>query len=273
MAHAKLFQNTLAAFFSLTLFNANSVEAASVTVSGDMEISNLRFDLADANAQLEWTDVWAGEVRAHSADSASPSSNDSNTSLANDTAIQAGASTNNGGTLAKFSVSSAGITASVHFDQHFDQPGMQGDSLAVASFDNYFKITNLNDPNAQGSVQVDFLLDYSGSLSGTADDGGFFSGLMHFTTMELYDGASLLDSAVFTDSISGTNTSTTRTNSGRLEVSTLLSYNTEYWFKYDADADYTTVETIPIPTSIVLFGSALLGLLRFSNRKLTTIKG
>ncbi len=270
--HLKMLQNILAALFCLILFGISPVHAAYVAVTSDMTVSNLRFSLGDPNAQLQWTDVWAGEARAHTADSGSPASNDSNASLGNDVSIQAGADTNNGGSLAKFSISGTNITASSHTDMLFDQPGMQGDGSAVTTFDNFFKLTNPNDLNIQGSVQVNFLLDYNGSLSGMADEGGFFSGNTHFITFALADGISSLDSAVFTDSISGTNTTITRTNTGTLTISSLLSYNTEYFLSIVTD-DETYTHTVPIPASIILFGSALLGLFGFSNRKLTTIKG
>lgn len=256
--HAKFFRNTVNAFFCLAFFCAGEVQAAFVAASSDMAINNLRFALSDTSAQLQWTDVWYGDVRAHAADSDSVPDNDSNSLFGNDGSIQAIANTAHVSSLADYTVENgtqigldpnAGITGTTHSDLHLERKHMQADGFAVSAFDNFFTITN---PNAtETSVWVDFLLDYQGSILGTADAEGFFVDITHIATLRLFDINGLLSFDQFQDSISGTNTTILHENQGTLRVSFLLDYNKTYQISAEADSEIYGY-TVPTPATLPL---------------------
>ncbi|MGR9052806.1 MAG: hypothetical protein ACU84J_09170 [Gammaproteobacteria bacterium] len=251
----------------LALFGANPVNAAYVEASSDMVINNLRFEFGDPNAQLQWTDVWYGEVRAHAADSDSSPADDRKTILSNNDTRKAEAKTTHVKSMAEYTVANgdliginpdAGVTGSAQSGLKLEEPNKQADGFAYSAFDNFFEVTNPNDPNAQGPVQIDFSLDYDGTIFGSADAQGFFVDITHIATLRLLDETGLLlnfDS--FQDSISGTNTTITRPHQGTLTVSYLLDYNTTYWISAEADAEiygYTVPSLSVLPLILVGLG-------------------
>jgi len=272
--HAKFFRNTLNAFFCLAFFCAGQVQAAFVAASSDMVINNLRFALSDTSAQLQWTDVWYVDVRAYAADSDSLPADDFDSLLDNDGSIQAVANTAHVSSLANYSVvngtqigldPNAGVSGTTHSDLHLERKYMQADGFAITNFDNYFMVANDNAEN--GSVWIDFFLDYQGTLFGTADKEGFFLDITHFATLLLYDNDTLLASNFFKDSISGTNTTILRPNQGTLRVSYELEYGKIYWLLAEADSEIYGY-TVPEPnTSLLLLVCAPALLFRLSNKR------
>src|SRR5437867_12330055 len=67
---------------------------ADVIASSDLTLNNLRFSFSDPRAQVAWTDVWFGEVRAQAQDTDSgPPRGNSASMLRNDGAIAVSADT------------------------------------------------------------------------------------------------------------------------------------------------------------------------------------
>lgn len=256
----KFLQNTLTVFLGLAFFCGGSpqAQAAFVAASSDIVINNLRFNLGDANAQFQWTDDWYGEVRAHAADSDSVSANDSNSFLGNDSLTQAIANTAHVSSFAGYNVENgsqigldpnSGVVGSTHSDLHLERKFMQADGFAVSTFDNFFTISN---PNAtETSVLIDFLLDYQGNISGTADPDGFFVDITHIATLRLFGIDGLLSFDQFQDAISGNNTTISHDNQGTLQVSFLLDYNKTYQISAEADSEIYGY-TIPAPATLPL---------------------
>jgi hypothetical protein len=287
--YSKLFQNVLAVFFGLILFSVGPVHAAYVKASSDMVVNNLGFDFGNnANAQVQWTDDWYGEVSAHAADSDSTPADDSNSILGNNAAIQAVAQTAHVYSEANYSVINgdqigtdpgAGVTGTTHSNLHLERPNMQADGFAKSNFDNFFILTDKNDPSNQGPVNMLINMNYSGTIFGTADSQGFFVDITHFAALSLSDALSgtLLASDLFTDSISGTNTTITHNNSGTLQINggtrqipITLNYNTEYWLFGQADSEIYGY-TVPEPHTLLLLLICIPALVfRLSGRRFTT---
>ncbi len=258
------FQQALAVFFGLAVFGAVPAQASLVTASSDMSVNNLSFVL-DANTQLQWTDVWQGIVSAHAADPDSPLADQSNSILGNNAAIQAVANSADVNSSALYSVASgdqiglsagAAVSGATHSGLTLAGAFKQADGFAESTFNDFFMLTNPNDPTAQGPVNVTFNLNYSGSIFGSADFQGVYQNITDIATLQLFDpfGNSLND-AVFQNSISGTGTTQLTPNQGTLSVSLPLNYNTVYLISATADAEiYGYTITGPATLPLILLG-------------------
>lgn len=266
---SRLFQNTWAVFWVLMVFSASQAQASFVSASSDMTVNNLNFSLGSADSQLQWTDVWQGIVTAHAADSDSAPADQSNAILSNNDTIQAQADTAHVHSLAAYTVVNgdqiglspdAGVSGTTHSDLFLSGPGKQADGFAESTFNNLFMITNPNDPNAQGPVNVTFNLKYSGVIFGAADAQGFFQNITDIAILQLFDlSGNLLNYDVFQNSISGTDTTILQPDHGTLSVSYLLDYNTNYLVSATADSEIYGY-TIPTPATLplILLGFAVL---------------
>jgi hypothetical protein len=152
-------------FLIAGLFALSPAQASYVSALSEMAVSNLQFSPTDPAAQLLWTDVWYGEVRAHAQDSDSAPADDYNELLGNDGSVQATADTAHVDSKATYDVTdgdlvaldpSGQIGATTHSGLLLTQPNKQGDGFATSDFDNYFMVTG----GATGeSVEVTFTLD------------------------------------------------------------------------------------------------------------------
>ncbi|MGY6276991.1 PEP-CTERM sorting domain-containing protein [Methylomonas sp. MgM2] len=278
----RYFQNAIAVVFGLTLVSSCPVHAAFVDASSDITIGNLRFTLSDPNAQIAWTDVWYGEVRAHAADTDSLPADDYDSLLGNDGSIKAEANTAHVSSLANYEVvngsqigmdPAAGVTGSTLSALLLQHPNMQADGSAISNFDNYFRLFDTANPNSTEAIDVLIQMDFAGSIFGSADAEGFFVDITHIASLSVFDSLSggLLGSDLFRDSISGTNTTLIHNNSGVLEIPVTLNYNTEYWLYAEADSEiqgYTT--TVPEPNTLLLLFICVPAMFRLSRKQFAT---
>ena len=164
-AQYKLFQQTWAGFLGLMIFSASPVNAAFVSASSEMTVNNLSFVIGDTVSQFQWTDVWQGLVTAHAADSDSSSADQNNLIFGNAAAIQALANSVDVSSTANYSVVSgdqiglspgAGVSGATQSSLTLAGAFKQADGFAVSSFNDFFMLTNPNDPTAQGPVALTF---------------------------------------------------------------------------------------------------------------------
>jgi hypothetical protein len=228
-----------------------------------MAVSNLQFSPTDPAAQLLWTDVWYGEVRAHAQDSDSAPADDYNELLGNDGSVQATADTAHVDSKATYDVTdgdlvaldpSGQIGATTHSGLLLTQPNKQGDGFATSDFDNYFMVTG----GATGeSVEVTFTLDYSGQLAATADAEGYFR-VELAALLQLWE-TDLIGYDIVADSKEGTATSVGLSYTGTLSVTANLVYDQEYWLYARADSEvYGATTPEPGTLALLLFGAGLI---------------
>ena len=253
---------------------------ADVIASSDLTLNNLRFSFSDPRAQVAWTDVWFGEVRAQAQDTDSgPPRGNSASMLRNDGAIAVSADTSHVHSTASFALANGSqpnvsVLANTHSQLEIIRRTAQADGFASSIFNNFFMLVNPNDPNATGAVQMTISLDYSGRLRGEADADGFFSialrGLLRVDDLlgvtlgeELI--RDLLNPPDFVPLHSGTNTVFDRPYTGSLNISIPLLYGTEYFLVALADSEVFGTNVVPEPGTLSLL--ALAGVLMLFLRR------
>jgi len=251
-----------------------------VDALSEMALSNLRFSSPDPFAQLDWIDVWYGEVTALAQDTDSGFAGDFDSQLGIDGGIKAEVHTTHVDSIAEYTVangdlvaiSGGTVDATTQSNLLLTQPNKQADGISVADFDNFFVVTG----GAPGTpVEVTFSLDYEGKLKVMADWEGYFlvdlfAGLELLETDAFGFPGLLLDDDFVADFKAGTTMSVDQDHIGTLSVTAELLYDEEYWlFAEGGSAIYGS--TVPEPTTLVLigFGLAGIGYKRYRSRKAT----